>query len=281
MLNPLCRYLIICFLLFFGIPLSSAQFQPAEVVKSNQKVLIQGHYYYIHTVQKGQTFFSICKAYGVSQNAVLSENPGTDPATLSEGQAIRIPDYTHITVPASPREAKQEDRRFYYHTVRPGQTVYFLSKKYDVPEEWIYQFNPGTRESLPAGQVVLIPKRKEFEFILSLQDTSKYWYYTVKEKDTLYSLYQQYGVSIDRIIRENPALREGLKAGTTIRIPRVIQDTLIQPFDSSEYFASEPVCVNLVNGKKDFKVALLLPFFSSVKSDESVWEAGDMAGEIP
>ena len=170
----------------------------------------------------------------VSQDAVLKENPGIDPATLSEGQAIRIPDYTQVAVPASPREEKQEDRRFYYHTVRPGQTVYFLSRKYDVPEEWIYQFNPGARESLSSGQVIIIPKRKEFESVLALQDTSEYWYYTVREKDTLYSLYQEYGVSIDRIIKENPVLQEGLKAGTIIRIPKITTDTLVQPLDSTE-----------------------------------------------
>jgi len=281
LLNAKYRYLTACIVLFFMMHMTSAQFQPAEVIKSNQKVLIQGRYYFIHTVQKGQTFYSICKAYGVSQDAVLNENPGIDPSTLSEGQAVRIPDYTQVSVPASPREAKQEDRRFYYHTVRPGQTLYFLSRKYDVPEEWIVHFNPGAGESLSAGQVVIIPKRKEFDKVLALQDTSEYWYYTVRGKDTLYSLYQQYGVSIDRIIRENPVLQEGLKAGTIIRIPRSAADTLVQQMDTAEYLTPEPVCVNFVNGKKDFKVALMLPFFSALKTDEPVETESTINGEIP
>lgn len=280
-MNTQSRYLTACTLLFFLVTFTSAQFQPAEVVKSNQKVIIQGRYFYIHTVQKGQTFFSICKAYGISQEAVLKENPGIDPATLSEGQAIRIPDYTQLASPASPREAKQEDKRFYYHTVRPGQTVYFLSRKYDVPEEWIYQFNPDARESLAAGQVVMVPKRKDFEHILSAPDTSGYWYYTVREKDTLFSLYQRYGVSIDRIISENPVLQEGLKAGITIRIPRESPDTLGLSVDSTQILSPEPVCENLIHGKKEFKVALLLPFFSSLKSEEPPLEGAAIADDIP
>ena len=40
-------------------------------------------------------------------------------------------------------------------------------------------------------------------------------------------------------------------------------------------------CVNLINGKKDFKVALLLPFFSSLKADEPVAEEGTITGEMP
>ncbi|MBN2274121.1 MAG: LysM peptidoglycan-binding domain-containing protein [Bacteroidales bacterium] len=280
-MNTINRYLTVCTVLFFAVTMTSAQFQPAEVIKSNQKVLIQGRYYIIHTVQKGQTFFSICKAYGVNREIVLKENPGIDPATLSEGQAIRIPDYSHVIIPSSPKEVKQHDKRFYYHTVKPGQTVYFLSKKYDVPEEWIYQFNPGARESLTAGQVVIIPKRKEFESILAVQDTAEYRYYTVREKDTLYSLCQQYGVSINRIIEENPVLQEGLKAGTVIRIPRIAPDSLLQPVDSTAYLEAEPLCDTLMSGKKDFKIALLLPFFASLKTDEPIMTEGQMSGEIP
>jgi LysM repeat protein/ABC-type branched-subunit amino acid transport system substrate-binding protein len=250
--------------------MASGQFQPAEVVRSDQRASFQGKYYYIHTVKKGQTLFSICRVYGVSQEVVLNENPGLDPAALAEGQAIRIPDFTQVTVPESRREAKQEDNRFYYHTVRPGQTVYFLSRKYDVPEEWIYEFNPAAREKLSAGQRIIIPKRKEFEAILSQGDTGTYRYYTVREKDTLYSLCQEYGVSLDRIIMENPVLQEGLRAGTVLRIPVIAADTVAAPVDSAGIPFDESVCGNWIVDKKNFKVALLLPFYSNISTPEPI-----------
>ena len=259
----------------------SGQFQPAEVVKSDQRVSVQGKTYYIHTVKKGQTFFSICRVYGVSQDIVLNENPGLDPSALAEGQAIRIPDYTQVTPPQSRREAKQEDDRFYYHTVKPGQTVYFLSRKYDVPEEWIYQFNPAARDNLAAGQRIIIPKRKAFESILSQADTGLYYYYTVREKDTLYSLCQEFGVSLDRIIMENPVLQEGLKAGTIIRIPIVKADTASVPVDSTEIPFDESECANWILDKKDFKVALLLPFHANISTPEPMENGANLNVEIP
>ncbi len=260
----------------------SGQFQPAEVKKSTERVLIQGRYYFIHTVQKGQTFYSICKAYGVSQEVVLQNNPGINPQTLAEGQALRIPDFTQEVV-AEPQEDKiKEDKRFYYHTIKQGQTVYFLSKKYDIPEEWIYQFNPTAREKLSVGEVMLIPKKKSFESILASVDTSEFWYYTVKEKDTLYSLSQQYGVSIATIINENPQLQEGLKAGTIIKIRKsAALETNKQITDSSEFLIKETTCNEEPVKKRELKIALLLPFYSDLSFEEPVELTESDNYEIP
>jgi hypothetical protein len=47
--------------------LAVGQFQPTPVVRSNEKTLVNGRIFYIHTVRKGQTLYSTCKAYEVSQ----------------------------------------------------------------------------------------------------------------------------------------------------------------------------------------------------------------------
>ena len=47
-----------------------------------------------------------------------------------------------------------------------------------------------------------------------------YYYYTVKQGDTLYSLAKSFGVSIDDIISYNPAVNDGLKAMSTIYFPQ-------------------------------------------------------------
>ncbi len=69
----------------------SAQMQPVEVKRTQEKTIVSGKVYYIHTVLKGQTLYSISRAYEVSQDEIIRENPGTDPATLKEGQVLRIP----------------------------------------------------------------------------------------------------------------------------------------------------------------------------------------------
>lgn len=50
-------------------------------------------------------------------------------------------------------------------------------------------------------------------------DGAKYIVHSVVRGDTLYSLSQRYGVSIEKIVEANPSLSEGLKAGSVIRVP--------------------------------------------------------------
>lgn len=48
---------------------------------------------------------------------------------------------------------------------------------------------------------------------------TKYRIHAVAKGETLYSLSKLYGVSIDDLVAENPALKDGLKTGQTLKIP--------------------------------------------------------------
>ncbi len=50
-------------------------------------------------------------------------------------------------------------------------------------------------------------------------DGAKYRIYIAAKGETLYSLSKRYGVSIDDFVAANPALKEGLKAGQSLKIP--------------------------------------------------------------
>ncbi|MCU0771838.1 MAG: LysM peptidoglycan-binding domain-containing protein [Verrucomicrobia bacterium] len=45
----------------------------------------------VHTVQRGDTYFSIAKRYGVSTAALQAANPGVNPNRLNVGQRLNIP----------------------------------------------------------------------------------------------------------------------------------------------------------------------------------------------
>ena len=105
------------------------------------------------------------------------------------------------------------------HTVKTGETVYSLTKKYNVSEAAIYQLNPDAKSGLSIGKVVIIPNgttiaNNENEFDLEY-DTHK-----VKRKETLYSLSKRFDVSVDDLKKHNPRLyAEPLKKGDVIKIP--------------------------------------------------------------
>ncbi len=250
-------------ILFISHPALS-QFQPAEVVRSQEKTIVNGKVYYIHTVQKNQTLYSISKAYNVAQEEIKAANPQVDVINLTEGIAIRIPESASRIAAAYPEN--KED--FYDHKVKRGQTVSSLSRKYDVPVAVIYHYNPWANEGIRPDQTIWIPRKREmFDLSQAAKVSDLFYYYTAKEKDTLYSIARYYNVGVADIINANPDLRNGLKAGQVLKIPKVVQlpddvasqtDTLAEP-DQPCVAPSQPVTYN---------VALMLPFFASISMEE-------------
>ena len=117
------------------------------VERSNDKVIISGVPYYIHLVKKGETAYSISRAYGITVDELTKENP---PALygVNEGQTLRIPvkevSETVVSVPQQNRPRRDESK-YIYHKLKPGETVYFLSKSYGVSENEIISGNPRDR----------------------------------------------------------------------------------------------------------------------------------------
>ncbi len=60
------------------------------VQRSGTIVYINGAKYYVHTVQPGETLYSLAKAYAVSEQAIVRDNPSAA-AGLKAGENLRIP----------------------------------------------------------------------------------------------------------------------------------------------------------------------------------------------
>jgi len=54
-----------------------------------------------HTVQAGETFYSISRQHDISVDRLMAANPSTQPATLRVGQKIQVPQSTAVANPAS------------------------------------------------------------------------------------------------------------------------------------------------------------------------------------
>ncbi len=63
---------------------------PVPVEISSQKVVAEGKVWYMHKVVKGQTLYSISRAYGVSVNDISAANSITSNG-IRDGQIIKIP----------------------------------------------------------------------------------------------------------------------------------------------------------------------------------------------
>jgi LysM repeat protein/ABC-type branched-subunit amino acid transport system substrate-binding protein len=270
-------YIFVLFLLYICRQLNAqVQVQPVEVKRSQEKTIINNRIFYIHTVVKGQTLYSISRAYEVSQDDIIRENPGLDAATLKEGQAIRIPAGTSKQAPIYPQN--KED--FREHRVRRGQTVYSLARKYDVDEEIIYQYNPWARQGIQPDQTVWIPRKKEIEAFMA-QDESQpgFYYHTVKDQETLYSISLIYGIPVSDIVEDNDFLSQGLKAGQVLKIPKVQSPEAEEaPATDSVISEFEP-CVPANSENVTYNVALLLPFYARYSNEEATIPVDTLAEE--
>ncbi|MFP4487864.1 MAG: LysM peptidoglycan-binding domain-containing protein [Bacteroidales bacterium] len=200
--------------------LSAGLYSQISIEKSKDKVIIDGKAYYIHIVDSSQTLYSIAKAYNVSTEIISRENPSAMYG-LQVDQALKIP------VVEQEEELKQEkDReRYNYHVLKKGESVYSLSRRYDVPEDKIIEANPGINiYDMPVGTELAIPKKQFREQTQYFQtDEPGIILHRVQEGENYASLSRKYNVSVRDIRRVNKGLLFP-KEGEVLRIPVVEEE---------------------------------------------------------
>ncbi len=112
-----------------------------------------------------------------------------------------------------------EGKVYYIHVVRKGETLYSISRVYNVPQMDILIENPSAHTGLQVDQVLKIPYVPESERPVTA-DSGEYILHRVEQGQTLFSLSQFYQVKIDEIVALNPGVDEVLRIGDNIRIPR-------------------------------------------------------------
>ena len=120
-----------------------------------------------HTVEAGQTFYSLSRYYGVRVEDLLEANALTPDDKLSVGQKLTIPNVPvgyPTSQPASPKPvvaavptvepapvaAKPSGPT--YHTVAKGETLYRVSKQYAVTIEQLMEWNKLPSSGVKEGQ---------------------------------------------------------------------------------------------------------------------------------
>ncbi len=268
----ICLFWFICFL----ISIDGQNKEPVPVEKSTEKVVIDGQKFWLHKTKAGQTIYSLSKAYDVSQDTIQAVNSKLKNEGLKSEMEVKIP-----VIKREPKEIEQ-DRRFFYHVIKPGETLYSLARRYGVKPEDLYRHNPDIEENdLQVGQEIKILKRKaKDEELIQRSRSSNFYFHEVQRKETLYAVSKFYGVSIDSILKYNPKLRkEGLNVRQVVKVPRK-QDVDSAEVDSIKSDSLLPDKVlydcDTFRLKKDrsLEVVFFLPFYA----EESVGMK-DLKGE--
>ena len=189
------------------------------LLSAQKKVIYEGEACYLHIVEKGNTLYGISKEYAASIPSIVKINP-TAKSGLSIGQKIYIP-----LQAISKREAKRSpelEGNVLVHKVAKGETLYSLSKKYQIDQGVLLEANPDlSKTGLKKGQEIRIPTVSvmvEQSLVRpAIEDTLVH--HEVIQGETLYSLSKNYEVEITEIKKVNGGLPDGLRTGMTLRLP--------------------------------------------------------------
>lgn len=211
-------------------------------------------------LQPKQTIYGITKQYRISETDLRKLNPELD-SHMKIGDEITLPfesikkygDEQHqvvaskpvetpVNVPATPVAADEEG-----YTIQAKDNYYRITKQFGVSQQELYALNPGLEEKgLKPGEIIKVkksnnnivntvtepvnPKTKidsgNEKSSANLSNTStesadEYVTYTVQQGDTVFSIVNKYGVSIDELIALNPDLSHGLKTGMVLKIKKL------------------------------------------------------------
>ena len=220
--------------------------------------------YFVHTVSAGETLYAISRMYHISTDSIVALNPGSEKG-IQIGTKLKIPQINSNT--SSDSSISNNTRNQYiFHTIAPKETLFSVSRKYGISVESVLKQNPGLSPSnFSIGKVIRIIPEQNNERVQK-NNGPKTFLYTVKKKETLYSIAQQFDITIDDIRACNPGIGE-LKKNDTINIP--VKES---PTDISQALTHEDINQiynDLYSIEKDGKinVAVLLPFMLSQKED--------------
>lgn len=193
---------------------------------SQKEVEISGVKYVLHTVARSETVFSLCQKYKVTQKDLLSANPGLT-AVLQAGSTVKIPVGKVVAEPKKqdPIAKKAPAEEIYYHKVAKKQTIFSIARQYGITANDLIRYNPELSEGLNIGQVLKIPvsltnSGGQSASIPEVKDeASDYLVHPVVAGETLFSLEQRYGLTHEEMLKYNPELQNGLKAGMKLKIP--------------------------------------------------------------
>ncbi|MCD8293205.1 MAG: LysM peptidoglycan-binding domain-containing protein, partial [Prevotellaceae bacterium] len=226
--------------------------------------------YFLHTIEKGQSLYSIASMYGVSQADIIKLNPGSE-RKIYAGSKLRIP-----------RGASNVQAQT-YHTIEAGETLYRLTVKYNVSAKAICDANPGlSAQNFRIGQVILIPSAQEAAAADShtadnnaaaatadntsiqpaVQSNCRDMH-RVEKKETVYSISHAYGITEAELIAANPELKGGtkIKKGSYLCIPYPTATKKQQPAAQTAPSDKELFNANQKSARRigTIKAALILP----------------------
>ena len=163
-------------------------------------------YYYI--IRETNPLQSLLVEYGFIDNANDRVKLQNDLLNYVEAVVRAIANYAGVTY--IPPEGSTD----IYYTVKKGDSLWSIATQYGISVNELKNANNLTSNTLQIGQVLKIPTLTGNDNIGTGGST-----YTVKSGDSLWSIANQYGITVDELKRANNLTSNTLQIGQVLTIP--------------------------------------------------------------
>ncbi|NRB60526.1 MAG: LysM peptidoglycan-binding domain-containing protein [Winogradskyella sp.] len=166
-----------------------------------------GSYYYV--VKDDETLLDISKKFNVSLKQLIAAN-NLESSIVDSGQKLRIGNFENQgNVVDDNFNTDKLENNSGFHKVNKGETLYSLSKKYNVKVEDLQRENNLTSTLIKTGQILKV------QFI-NRNENSNDW--LVKKGDTLYSISKKTGLTVEALKSLNGLKSNLIKVGQVLRL---------------------------------------------------------------
>jgi len=210
-----------------------------------------------HTVIKGDNPYNVSKKYGITIAELEKLNPKIKDGKFSIGDILNVKAGNASVVKNTTASGSAQTGRI---VLQPKQTIYGITKQYRISETDLRKLNPDLDTHTKIGDEITLPlesikKYGGSEAVVatakpvvaptetvspnnsktkidsgndrsssshsSVSNQDEYATYTVEQGDTVFSIVNKFGVTIDELVALNPDLSKGLKAGMILKIKKL------------------------------------------------------------
>lgn len=210
-------------------------------------------------LQPKQTIYGITKQYRISETDLRKLNPELD-SHMKIGDEVTLPlesikkygaNQQAVASTVKPSETIAEtpvvNASEGEYIIQQKDNYYRISKQFNITKEELFALNPGLEEKgLKPGEKISVKKSKGENYSGTADSEEKnnsktkvdsgnekssatantivaddYVTYTVQQGDTVFSIVNKFGISIDELIALNPELSKGLRTGMVLKIKKM------------------------------------------------------------
>jgi LysM repeat protein len=160
--------------------------------------------YVNYKVKRGDTLYSIAKAYGVTVDSLIQDNALKN-NSLTIGQNLKIrTNNTMVVEECFGEEYVPSNSSYSEYVVKRGDNLYNIANTFGTSVSEITKINNLKNNNLAIGQVLKIPVSSTL--------------YTVLKGDSLYSIARKFNTTVDSIKKKNNLISNNLMIGQVLKI---------------------------------------------------------------